>query len=162
MAVNSIDFTLYTTAFEDGGILPAEQIYNGHGCTGMNVSPDLKWQNAPAGTKSFALIVHDPDAPVLNGWYHWIVLNIPFNLNNFEKGVKIKEPMIEAKTSFNEEGYGGACPPKGHGIHHYNFVIYALDKVFEPSIKLKTPVEIEKEVKIHSLKSAKITALYQR
>lgn len=157
-----LDFTITTTAFQDNGTLPVEQIYKGHGCTGENISPDLKWENAPDGTKSFALIVHDPDAPVQNGWYHWIVLNIPVNITSFEKGVKIKPPMIEPLTSFNEAGYGGACPPIGHGIHHYNFVIYALDTVLDPSIRVKKPVEIEKAVQSHAIKSAKVTALYQR
>ena len=157
-----LDFNVSTTSFTDGGIMSVEQVYKGGGCTGMNISPDLKWENAPSDTKSFALIVHDPDAPVANGWYHWIVLNIPVNITNFEKGIKIRPPMIETMTSFNETGYGGACPPIGHGVHHYNFVIYALDTLFDSSIKTKKPVEIEKEVQAHSIKSAKITALYQR
>ena len=156
------DFMLTTTSFKDGDTLPFEQIYKGHGCDGGNTSPDLKWENAPEDTKSFAIIMHDPDAPVKNGWYHWIVLNIPKETTSLEKGQKIKSPMFETMTSFNETGYGGACPPIGHGVHHYNFKVYALDCVFDNSIKSKPPVEIEKEVESHSLASAKITAIYQR
>ena len=157
-----LDFTISTTSFNDMDTLPVEQIYKGNGCTGGNISPDLKWENITEGRKSFALIVHDPDAPVQNGWYHWIVLNIPVDVTSFEKVVKVKPPMIEPLTSFNEAGYGGACPPIGHGVHQYNFVIYALDTVLDPSIRVKKPVEIEKEVQAHSIQCAKVTALYQR
>ena len=96
------DFKLTTASFNDGDTLPYEQIYKGHGCDGGNISPDLKWENAPADTKSFAIIMHDPDAPVKNGWYHWIVLNIPSEITGFEKGQKIKSPMFETMTRLNQ------------------------------------------------------------
>ncbi|MCD8025209.1 MAG: YbhB/YbcL family Raf kinase inhibitor-like protein [Candidatus Gastranaerophilales bacterium] len=158
-----LDFTISSNSFEDMSSLPMEQVLNMHGCTGKNISPDLKWENAPLNTKEFALIVHDPDAPVPNGWYHWIVLKIPATVTSFSKGIKISSPMREAKTSFTDVfGYGGACPPIGHGVHHYNFVIYALDTLLDSSLAEKKPTEIEAAVKSRSIKSAKITALYQR
>ncbi len=157
------NFKISTTAFNNGDVLPMEQVLNAHGCTGGNISPDLKWENAPDNTKEFALIVHDPDAPVLNGWYHWIVLNIPNNVSSFEKGIKITNPMVEAPTSFTDvDGYGGACPPIGHGIHHYNFTIYALDKHLNSDVLNLSAVEIEKVVKENSIDSATVTAIYQR
>lgn len=158
-----IDFTISTTSFENGAILPMEQVLNAHGCTGSNISPDLKWENPPYGTKEYALIVHDPDAPVLNGWYHWIVLNIPLEKTSFKKGEKIMPPMVETGTSFSDiKGYGGACPPIGHGIHHYNFTIYALSKPLDEGVKKLSPVEIERKVKENSIKSATLYAIYQR
>jgi len=158
-----IDFTITSTSFQNGDILPMEQVLNAHGCTGSNISPDLKWENAPENTKEFALIVHDPDAPVPNGWYHWIVLNIPVSKTSFLKGEKIELPMVETGTSFADvNGYGGACPPIGHGIHHYNFTVYALSDKLDSSIRRMSPVEIEKEVKKHSIKNATLTAIYQR
>ncbi len=152
-----------SNSFKNGDILPQEQVLNAHGCTGGNISPDLKWEDIPLGTKEFALIVHDPDAPVQNGWYHWIVLGIPLNKTSFIKGEKILPPMIETGTSFTDvEGYGGACPPRGHGVHHYNFTIWALSKNIDPKIASQSPVVIEKEVKNISIESATLCAIYQR
>lgn len=157
------DFNISTTSFNNGDILPMEQVLNAHGCTGGNISPDLKWENIPTNTKELALIVHDPDAPVQNGWYHWIVLHIPLNKTNLAKGEKIKLPMVETGTSFGDiNGYGGACPPVGHGVHHYNFTIYALSDILDKSVEKMTPYEIEKQVKSKAIKSSTVTAIYQR
>lgn len=157
-----MEFQITSNSFKNGDILPMEQVLNAHGCTGGNISPDLKWENTPTGTVEFALIVHDPDAPVQNGWYHWIVLNIPNDKTSLSKGEKINLPMVETGTSFSDiNGYGGACPPVGHGIHHYNFTIYALGQKIS-DIKNLTPVQIEAEVKKNSIKSATLTAVYQR
>lgn len=157
-----MEFKITSNSFKNGNILPMEQVLNAHGCTGGNISPDLKWENAPINTAEFALIVHDPDAPVQNGWYHWIVLNIPNNKTSLDKGEKISSPMVETGTSFSDiNGYGGACPPIGHGVHHYNFTIYALDKKLN-DVKNLSPVEIEAAVKKSSIKSATLTAIYQR
>ena len=155
-------FTLTSEAIKNNQTLPNEQVLNGFGCTGNNVSPDLKWQGAPEGTKSYALLVHDPDAPRPTGWWHWLVINIPLTKTEFKKGEKLAPPIIETVTDFNNTGYGGACPPKGHGVHHYNFTIHALD-VEKLDISIDTdPNEVEKIVKQHSIASSTITALYQR
>ena len=152
-----LDFTISSDTFQNGDIMPMEMVLNAHGCQGGNISPDLNWTNVQDDAKQLALIVHDPDAPVLNGWYHWIVLNIPTTKSGFKKGEKISPPMIEAKTSFGDiEGYGGACPPIGHGIHHYNFTIYALSAPIEKSTYELSPYNIEKEVKKKAIKSSTI------
>ena len=166
LGVNSImantNFEILSNSFKNGDTLPMEQVLNAHGCTGSNISPHLKWQNTPEGTKSFALLVHDPDAPMPNGWWHWLVLNIPKNKTEFQKGETLNAPMLETITDFETGGYGGACPPIGHGIHHYNFTIHALDVEKLDIDKNTNPNEVEKLVKSHSLASATITALYQR
>ena len=155
-------FTLTSESIKNNQTLPMEQVLNSFGCTGANISPDLKWQNPPEGTKSFALLVHDPDAPRPKGWWHWLVVNIPLSKTEFKKGEKISAPMLETVTDFNTAGYGGACPPKGHGIHHYNFTLYALDvETLDVTVDLD-PNEVEKIVKSHALANATITALYQR
>lgn len=152
-----------SNSFKNGDTLPLEQVLNAHGCNGANISPHLMWEDAPIDTKEYALICHDPDAPVQNGWYHWIVLNIPKTINSFEKGIKIKPPMTEASTTFTDvEGYGGACPPVGHGIHHYNFTVYALSEVFTLKPENMQPAELEKEIIRKSIAKATITAVYQR
>lgn len=155
-------FVLTSETIKNNQTLPNEQVLNSFGCTGENISPDLSWQGAPAGTKSYALLVHDPDAPRPTGWWHWLVVNIPVTKTEFKKGEKLAPPMLETVTDFKNTGYGGACPPKGHGVHHYNFTIYALDtEKLDVSVDTD-PNEVEKLVKSHALASSTITALYQR
>lgn len=155
-------FTLTSETIKNNQTLPNEQVLNSFGCTGGNISPDLSWQGAPTGTKSYALLVHDPDAPRPTGWWHWLVVNIPTTKTEFKKGEKLSMPMLETVTDFKNTGYGGACPPKGHGVHHYNFTIYALNtEKLDVSVDTD-PNEVEKLVKQHSIASSTITALYQR
>jgi Raf kinase inhibitor-like YbhB/YbcL family protein len=104
------------------------QIYNGFGCTGGNVSPQLSWSGAPAGTKSFALTMFDPDAPTGSGWWHWVVVNIPASATQLAAGASGKSlpaGSLETRTDFGKPGYGGPCPPPGPA-HRYIFTIYAL------------------------------------
>lgn len=141
--------------------LPNAQVYNGYGCNGENVSPQLSWNNPPINTKSFAIICHDPDAPKPNGWYHWLVVNIPSNIRNVSKGEKIQN-ATETITDFKTVGYGGACPPIGHGIHHYNFTIYALD-VEKLDVDINDlPIEVEAKVLKHTLAKSTLTGLFER
>jgi len=162
---NAIDkvsiFTLTSDELKNNSVLPNAQVYNGYGCKGENVSPQLSWNNAPDNTKSFALICHDPDAPRPNGWYHWLVVNIPKNITTIKKAGKI-EGATETLTDFNTIGYGGACPPVGHGKHRYNFTIYALD-VEKLDVKSNTkPKDVEYEVLKHTIAKSTITGLYER
>ena len=142
-------------------MLDIAQVYNQNGCLGKNISPQLAWKNAPKGTKSFAIICHDPDAPHENGWYHWLVVGIPASVSEIKAGEKISE-ALETVTSYNQNAYGGACPPVGHGLHHYNFTVYALD-VDKLEVKPQTPPTIvEKVVKSHALAQATLTGVYER
>lgn len=160
-ALDKVDvFTVVSTKFKNNDILPNEQVYKGFGCNGGNVAPDLSWANAPANTKSFAIICHDPDAPRENGWYHWLVVNIPSDVNSYKN--KLPSGAIETLTDFNSQGYGGACPPVGHGMHHYNFTVYALDVEKIDVDKNTKPKEVEKKVLAHSIAKSTITALYER
>ena len=110
------------------GQLSINEVFNGFGCSGKNISPELSWSDAPKGTKSFALTVYDPDAPTGSGWWHWVVFNIDAKTKGFSKGVDLsKTSAIESKTDFGKAGFGGACPPKGDKAHQYIFTIHALD-----------------------------------
>jgi len=115
------------------GQLSLKEVYNGFGCTGENVSPALAWSGAPAGTKSFALTVYDPDAPTGSGWWHWVVFNLPASVTSLPAGagnpVKGLMPKgaVQSMTSFGKAGFGGACPPVGDRPHRYIFTVYALD-----------------------------------
>lgn len=154
-------FTLAGDELKNNSPLPNAQVYKGYGCSGGNVSPQLSWHNAPNNTKSFAIICHDPDAPRPNGWYHWLVVNIPKDVTSIEKAGNIKG-ATETLTDFGTKGYGGACPPVGHGVHRYNFTIYALD-IEKLNISESTkPKEVEAEVLAHTIAKSTITGLFER
>ncbi|MBQ8476715.1 YbhB/YbcL family Raf kinase inhibitor-like protein [bacterium] len=154
-------FKLTSNELVNNNTLPNAQVYNGYGCHGGNVSPQLEWHNIPQNTKSFAIICHDPDAPRPNGWYHWLVVNIEKNITSIKQGEKIKN-SLETMTDFDKAGYGGACPPVGHGVHRYNFTVYALDvEHLDVSVNSK-PKEVESEILRHVIAKSTITGLYER
>lgn len=115
----------------------SEQVFNGFGCSGKNISPELSWSHPPKGTKSFALTMYDPDAPTGSGWWHWVVFNIPANVKalprnfgNLESDASMPG-LVQSRTDFGKPGYGGPCPPAGGKAHHYRISLYALktDKI---------------------------------
>jgi Raf kinase inhibitor-like YbhB/YbcL family protein len=113
-----------------GGQATLQQVYDG--CGGKNMSPQLSWENAPKETKSFAVTIHDPDAPTGSGWWHWVVFDIPSttkelktDAGNLTKNL-LPAGSIQVKTDFGAAGYGGPCPPEGHGFHTYIITVYAL------------------------------------
>ena len=128
-ALSSMQLT--SSAFNDGTNIP--QQYTGEGA---DISPQLSWTDAPEATKSFALICHDPDAPVISpgsyGYVHWVLYNIPFYINSLEENTDLYTSGV---NDFGNLGYGGPMPPNGHGIHHYYFWLLALD--LEPSLQEK-------------------------
>ena len=108
---------LTSSAFQDGQPIPAQ-----YGCDGANQSPPLSWGEPPEGTKSFALVVDDPDAP--GGTFrHWGAFDIPADMRSIAPGQAIGS---QAVNDFGKAGYGGPCPPRGHGVHHYHFKLFAL------------------------------------
>ena len=118
---------VWSPAFKDGGRIPVKYVMPGAG--GQNISPPLNWSGAPKETKSFALLCIDPH-PVARNWVHWMVINIPKEVNSLPEGAsgKAMPPGAkELKNSFGFVGYGGPQPPPGTGDHPYVFTIYALD-----------------------------------
>lgn len=107
-------------------------VFSGFGCTGGNQSPAITWKDAPEGTKSFAVMVHDPDAPTGGaGWWHWVVYDIPATVSSLDRGAgseggKLPEGAVQNATDFGVPGWGGPCPPEGDKAHRYNFTVYAL------------------------------------
>ncbi len=132
LGVSAGDFTLTSPTIEAGGRLTSSQVFDGFGCTGKNISPALDWQGAPAGTRSYALTVYDPDAPTGSGWWHWVVLNIPASVQSLSEGAgkvaggALPEGALQVSTDFGQPGFGGACPPIGDKPHRYIFTIHAL------------------------------------
>lgn len=115
---------LASPAFAPGGAIPAE-----YTCSGADISPPLTWSGAPAGTKSFALVVEDPDAPS-GTFVHWAVFDIPAAAPGLAAGYRANRPAAgfrQARNSFGEVGYGGPCPPPGPA-HHYHFRLLAISR----------------------------------
>ena len=125
-------FILTSPQIEEGGHIANEQVFNGFGCQGKNISPALQWEAAPADTQSFAITVYDPDAPTGSGWWHWVIFNIPANIAGMVKGAGsplanlAPSGSIQSRTDFGQSGYGGPCPPVGDKPHRYQFTVYAL------------------------------------
>lgn len=112
---------LLVSAFPEGENIP--KLHTGEGA---DVSPALEWTGAPPETRSFALIVDDPDAPV-GTWTHWMIWDLPPATLNLAQGHKPGPPEVEGMNDFGRHGYGGPMPPKGHGQHRYFFKLFALD-----------------------------------
>ena len=123
-------FTLISKTL--GGNATTKEEFNGFGCSGNNISPQLSWVNAPKETKSFAVTMYDPDAPTGSGWWHWLIFDLAastFLLNERAGDIsKMEAPKnaIQSLNDYSNYGYGGPCPPKGDGLHRYVFTVYAL------------------------------------
>ncbi|MDP1735438.1 MAG: YbhB/YbcL family Raf kinase inhibitor-like protein [Sulfuritalea sp.] len=135
-------FKLSSADIKAAAPIAEEQVFAGFGCSGKNISPALKWSGAPQGTKSFALLVHDPDAPTGGaGWWHWVVTNIPVDAAELPKGAgkadgsALPKGATQINTDFGGPGWGGPCPPAGDKPHRYNFTLHALkvDKLDLPA-----------------------------
>ena len=163
------DFTLESTNLQSGGKVPAENVFNGFGCTGANVSPELHWKNAPAGTQGYAVTVYDPDAPTGSGWWHWVVINIPASQTSLTKGFGNIKPgeagtasPMQMRTDFGTAGWGGPCPPQGDKPHRYIFNVYAM-KV--PKLDLPADASaamVGYMINFNKLDQASFTAYYGR
>ncbi len=156
-----MSFQLRSAAFENGGEIPA--IYT---CDGKDVSPPLEWDGVPQGTKSFALIVEDPDAPDPANpkmiWVHWILFDIPSEIDELREGVTDAMLPPGVKSGLNDwhrTGYGGPCPPIG--CHRYFFRLYALDTMLD-SLKRPTRPELEAAMDGHVLSEAVLLGTYQK
>ncbi|MBV8049277.1 MAG: YbhB/YbcL family Raf kinase inhibitor-like protein [Paludibacterium sp.] len=155
-------FELTSQDIQEGQRLPERQVLDGFGCHGDNISPSLAWKDAPAGTKSFALTVYDPDAPSGSGWWHWLVVDLPAATRQLPAGASGRLAAgLETRTDFGRSGYGGACPPAGRGMHRYQFTIWAL-----PVSKLDiagphvSPAMIGFLLNGMALGTARLTAIY--
>jgi Raf kinase inhibitor-like YbhB/YbcL family protein len=145
-------FTLTSDAFQEGQPIPAR-----FSCDGDDRSPALKWGEPPEGTKSLALIVDDPDAP--SGLFrHWGAYDIPAIARELPAGAS---PPGEAQNDFGKPGYGGPCPPHGHGPHRYRFKLLALDV---DRLNLSNPkvAEVEAEAEKYVVGRAQLTGTYER
>ncbi len=133
------DMQLTSPAFAAGGAIPRR-----HTGEGEDVSPAFAWTGAPTEARSFALICHDPDAPLVTpghyGFVHWVLYNIPGEASRLAEGT---EAHTSGRNDFGKPGYGGPMPPEGHGTHHYFFWLLALDREtdFAPGLSLPELLE---------------------
>ena len=153
--------TVESKSFGNNQPIPKRYAFNGMGAGGDNVSPHLRWTGAPAGTKSFALTIWDPDAPTTVGFWHWNVFNIPADVTEFEEG-KVPQGATEGYTDFGMSQYGGPAPPPGHGPHHYHVRVYALDVDKLPLEKGSTAAVLMFMIRDHILAQGELVGIYER
>ncbi len=159
---------LSSTDVADGATIGNDYVFKGFGCTGKNLSPALAWSGAPAGTKSFALTVYDPDAPTGSGWWHWVVYDLPATSTGLSRGAgaakggHMPKGSVQGRTDFGAPGYGGPCPPPGDKPHHYVFTLYALDLAKLPVPAGASAALIGFNLHFHTVAKASFTALYGR
>lgn len=125
-------FELHSPDFIPAAPIAAKHLFNGFGCTGDNVSPALSWKDPPAGTKSYAVTIYDPDAPTGSGWWHWVLFNLPAGTSGLPAGAGdatkpgLPKGAVQGRTDFGTTGYGGPCPPQGDKPHRYIVTVHAL------------------------------------
>jgi Raf kinase inhibitor-like YbhB/YbcL family protein len=161
-------FQLRSPDFAEQATLPKDFVHHAMGAGGNNVSPELSWSGAPAGTRSFALTMYDPDAPTGSGWWHWVVYDIPASATGLPRGAGaangqgLPAGARQGRTDFGTKEYGGAAPPPGHGPHRYVFTLYALnvDKLDVPEDASAAYVGFM--IHFAKLGEAKLTAKYER
>jgi Raf kinase inhibitor-like YbhB/YbcL family protein len=162
-------FSLTSRDIPANSVIDKKFVFNGFGCTGDNVSPQLSWSDPPAGTKGFAILVHDPDAPTGgSGWWHWVVINLPASLRSLEPGglrPGTRPPVpgfLQIKTDYGVATYGGPCPPVGDKPHRYVFTVYALKEAHLQIPEGATAALVGYMVNANSLAKASFTAFYGR
>lgn len=151
-----------------GRHLTIEQVYSGFGCAGKNISPSLKWINAPKNARSFAVTVYDPDAPTGSGWWHWLIFNIPADVSELKADAgDVRKQIapagsIQSITDYGEAGFGGACPPPGDKPHRYVFTVYALDVPKLDADKNTMPAQVGFMLNQHAVSKAVLISYYGR
>ena len=150
--------SLRSSAFAANASIPTK-----YTCEGEDVSPPLAWSDAPPGTKSFALIVDDPDAPDPKAprmvWVHWVLYNLPADATALPEGAAPPAGAKQGRNDFKRVGYGGPCPPVGR--HRYFHKLYALDVVL-PDLGSATKAQLEQAMKGHVLATAELVGTYEK
>lgn len=150
---------LTSGGFSDGDAIPRRFT-----CEGEDLSPPLQWRDAPAGTRSFILLCDDPDAPA-GTWHHWAVYDIPADCAAIPEGAGRhggREAFKQAANDFGRRGYGGPCPPRGHGPHRYHFRLLALSTDHLAVRKDPSCRDVEREARKHLVAEAILVGSYQR
>ena len=146
-----------SSVFDDGAMIPEK-----YTCDDIDISPRLKWSSVPDDTKTFAIICDDPDAP-MGTWVHWVLFNLPANINELSEDVPLLEILQngakQGRNDFGKIGYGGPCPPGG--THRYYFKIYALSEELKVEAGI-TKSELLKAMEGHILSEGQLMGRYKR
>lgn len=169
LSLTAFSQNTFTLSSNDlGGQATQTEEFNGFGCTGNNQSPQLSWANVPEGTKSFAVTMYDPDAPTGSGWWHWVIFDIPADVNELVANTGnlasklAPEGAIQSITNYGVGGYGGPCPPEGHGLHTYIITVHAL-KIEKLGLDAATnPAIVGYYLWNNTIAKASIVTYYQR
>lgn len=154
MPLNIADLSITSPAFEPEGRIPTR-----HAGDGEDVSPPLLISGVPQGAQELALICHDPDAPLLRGFTHWVCSGIPVDTAEIPEGGGTA--FTEGVNDFGGTGYGGPMPPEGHGLHHYYFWVYALDSSLNAESGL-TRSDLLELMDGRILEQARLVGTYER
>ncbi len=155
--VKIMELKVESSAFQYGGTIPVK-----YTCDGEDISPPLKWSQGPAGTKCYAIIADDPDAP-MGTWVHWVIYNIPADVTELPEGVPPQKVLgdgsLQGVNDFRRIGYGGPCPPGG--THRYYFKVYALDTEVD-AVPGLTKRQLLKKIEKHIIAKGEIMGKYSR
>nr|WP_281218415.1 YbhB/YbcL family Raf kinase inhibitor-like protein [Janthinobacterium psychrotolerans] len=149
----------------EGKMMTASQVFHGFGCTGANLAPQLSWSGAPAGTRSYAITVYDPDAPTGSGWWHWSVFNLPATIHSVAGGAtaaSLPAGAVQARNDFGDSAFGGACPPAGDQPHRYQVTVWALKVDKLPLDQHASGALVGYLLNANVLGKAQLTGLYGR
>jgi len=160
-AADAAPFVLTSPTLTENGLVPLQHVYDG--CNGLNRSPALSWSGAPAGTKSFAVTVFDPDAPHPGGWWHWLAFDIPADAKGLAENASDALPRgtVQSRNDFGTASYGGPCPPPGRP-HRYVFTVYALKPDKLALTANDPPAKVDAAIRKNAIAQASITAKYGR
>jgi len=149
--LNVADLKLTSPAFDHHKAIPPR-----HSGDGEDLSPALMWSGAPDGTQAFAIVVHDPDAPLVDGFTHWVAYGIAGDANHVDEATS---DVVQGTNSMGNAGYNGPAPPPGHGTHHYYFWVYALDDDLdlEPGLDRRALIE---RIEDHVIEQARLVGTY--
>ncbi len=165
-AASARAFSLTSPDIKPDAKIGDEQVFDSFGCTGKNVSPALNWTDPPTGTKGYALMVYDPDAPTGSGFWHWVMFDIPADVTGLTKGAGdpksgyAPKGPIQGHNDFGFAGYGGPCPPPGAEPHHYHFMLFALDTQKLDADENATAAVVGFNVHFHTLGKAELVGVY--
>jgi Raf kinase inhibitor-like YbhB/YbcL family protein len=153
-------FTVTSTDVADG-----EPLSDDHAFAGGNASPQLSWSGFPAETKAFVVTCFDPDAPIVSGFWHWVLVNLPVTVTGLESGAGTTERLdngaFHVRNDFGTKTFGGAAPPAGDQVHRYYFVVHAIDVEALDVDPDATPAVVGFNLAFHTLARALITPTYQ-
>lgn len=150
--LNVADLKLTSPAFDGHRPIPAR-----HAGDGEDVAPALEWAGVPDGTEALAVVVHDPDAPLVDGFTHWVAYGIPGDATGLSEG---GSEATAGTNSLGKPGYNGPAPPPGHGTHHYYFWVYALDQDLdlEPGLDRRALLD---RIEDHVIEQARLVGTYK-